>query len=236
MNRQTDRCSIRDEEREIRIKGVIIGMIPVLIMAIVLFGSSGDGDWMIAWIFIGIHTCATIILSFSLDVTLITERSTQGADMKRWDQILVKLLTLSGLLILLVAGLDHRFHITPSIPFTVQTPGIVLFILGYGLLIWAAESNAFFSAVVRIQHDRGHHVISRGPYRFVRHPGYSGLILCMIAEPLMFQSLMAGIPCIMTIGLLVWRTWREDRTLSEELGGYDEYSGVVPFRLVPGVW
>lgn len=228
--------STRDEEMNIRMKGMLLGMIPVLIMSLVLVGSSGDPGWKISWIFIGIHICATGILSLCIDSTLITERSSRRPDMKGWDRMLVKLLALSGLLILLTAGLDHRFHITHSIPFTVQILGIGLFILGYVLLIWAASSNAFFSAVVRIQHDRGHHVISHGPYRFVRHPGYGGLIFCMIAEPLMFQSYLAGIPCVITVGLLVWRTWREDQTLFEELGGYCEYSRVVPFRLVPGMW
>ncbi len=217
-------------------RGMLLGMIPVLIMASVLVGSSGDPAWMISWIFIAIHICATGILCLCIDSTLITERSSRRPDMKRWDTILVRILTLSGLLILLAAGLDHRFHITHSIPFPIQVPGIGLFILGYGLLIWAASSNAFFSAVVRIQHDRGHHVISHGPYQFVRHPGYGGLILCIIAEPQMFQSYLAVIPCIIAVGLLVWRTWREDLTLCEELGGYTEYSRVVPFRLVPGMW
>lgn len=228
--------SIRDKEMNIRIKGMLLGMIPVLIMSLVLVGSSGDPGWKISWIFIGIHICATGILCLCIDSTLITERSSLRTDVKSWDTILVKFLTLSGLLILLAAGLDHRFHITQLIPFPIQILGTGLFILGYGLLIWAASSNAFFSAVVRIQHDRGHHVISHGPYQFVRHPGYGGLILCMIAEPLMFQSYLAGIPCIITVGLLMWRTCREDQTLYEELDGYTEYSRVVPFRLVPGIW
>lgn len=236
MNHKTTSGFRNREEVKIRIKGAILGMVPVLIMALVLVGSSGDLGWTIAWIFISIHACATIILCLCIDVTLITERSTRRTDMKRWDQTLVRILTLSGFVILLVAGLDHRFHITPSIPISIQILGIGLFILGYGLLIWAAVSNAFFSAVVRIQHDRGHHVISHGPYRFVRHPGYLGLILCMIAEPLMFQSYVAIIPCIIAVAMLVWRTWREDHTLSEELSGYDEYSGFVPFRLLPGIW
>ena len=97
-------------------------------------------------------------------------------------------------------------------------------------------SNRFFSTVVRIQKDRGHTVQTGGPYRFVRHPGYASLLVSYISLPFALGSWWACIPVgVLVINLLV-RTHLEDRTLHNELEGYDGYARRVRFRLVPGIW
>jgi len=74
---------------------------------------------------------------------------------------------------LVFAGLDvGRLHWSDSIPAWLRCVGLVGLAGSYGLLIWTMKVNLFFSPVVRIQHDRGHQLVTRGPYRFVRHPGY----------------------------------------------------------------
>ena len=97
-------------------------------------------------------------------------------------------------------------------------------------------SNAYFTTTVRIQDERGHQVVSSGPYRFVRHPGYSGWGLGYLVTPPLLGSLWgliaAGSICI----AFVIRTAMEDRTLQEELPGYQEYAQRVRFRLIPGIW
>ena len=55
-------------------------------------------------------------------------------------------------------------------------------------------TNRFFSAVVRIQRDRSQVVVTHGPYRFVRHPGYAGALLVTIAGPLMLDACWTGVP------------------------------------------
>ena len=97
-------------------------------------------------------------------------------------------------------------------------------------------SNAFFSAYVRIQTERGHAVVSTGPYRWVRHPGYASGLGSTLATPFVLGSVWALVPAGLVVVLLVVRTALEDRTLRKELPGYAEYSGRVRFRLVPGVW
>jgi protein-S-isoprenylcysteine O-methyltransferase Ste14 len=101
---------------------------------------------------------------------------------------------------------------------------------------WAVVSNKFFSDVIRIQTDRGHTVISDGPYRFMRHPGYVGMILYSLAAPFLLDSPWALIPGGLTVLLVIVRTVVEDRTLLEQLDGYQEYAGRVRYRLLPGVW
>jgi protein-S-isoprenylcysteine O-methyltransferase Ste14 len=97
-------------------------------------------------------------------------------------------------------------------------------------------ANRFFSAVVRIQTDRGHVVVSDGPYRVMRHPGYAGGMLSYLASPLLLSSLWMFIPAVLTVAAMVARTALEDRTLRAELPGYADYARRVRYRLLPGLW
>jgi protein-S-isoprenylcysteine O-methyltransferase Ste14 len=97
-------------------------------------------------------------------------------------------------------------------------------------------ANKFFSGVVRIQKERGHHVVSEGPYRIVRHPGYVGGVVAVIATPLLLGSLWGLISAAVYAAFVVLRTALEDRTLHEELPGYREYAQRTRYRLLPGVW
>jgi protein-S-isoprenylcysteine O-methyltransferase Ste14 len=114
--------------------------------------------------------------------------------------------------------------------------GAIGYAAGLALFSWAMIVNAFFSTAARIQDDRGQTVCQSGPYRFLRHPGYTGILLQSIGTPILLGSLWALIPGIATIGFMVARTVLEDRMLREELAGYAEYAGRVRFRLVPDVW
>jgi protein-S-isoprenylcysteine O-methyltransferase Ste14 len=109
-------------------------------------------------------------------------------------------------------------------------------VLGYVLGTWAMVTNAYFSAVVRIQKDRGHKVVTDGPYRFVRHPAYAGGVVSSIAMPLMLGSFWALVPSGIALIFLVIRTKNEDKMLMEELPGYSDYAQQTRYRLVPGIW
>jgi protein-S-isoprenylcysteine O-methyltransferase Ste14 len=102
--------------------------------------------------------------------------------------------------------------------------------------IWATAVNRFYGRFVRIQRERGHVVISDGPYRYVRHPGYLGQIVFSVASALALGSLWALIPGGLFAVLLVVRTALEDRTLQAELEGYEAYTRRVRHRLVPRIW
>jgi protein-S-isoprenylcysteine O-methyltransferase Ste14 len=96
--------------------------------------------------------------------------------------------------------------------------------------------NRFFSAVARIQADRGQVVVTTGPYRFVRHPSYAGGLLAALAIPLMLDALWTYIPTLVLCIPLVIRTAFEDRLLLEGLDGYTNYARNTRFRLIPGIW
>jgi protein-S-isoprenylcysteine O-methyltransferase Ste14 len=155
---------------------------------------------------------------------------------KRWDKVVVGLLFLAILAIPPVAGLDDgRFHWS-TMPSCVVGLGYILLVAGWILIAWAETVNPFFEPGVRIQTERGHHVIDSGPYAIVRHPGYFASVLLFTGFALTLGSWWALIPAGFASLLLALRTVWEDRTLHVELSGYAAYAQRVRWRLIPGVW
>lgn len=208
----------------------------------VLFLSAGSLQWWEGWAYTGM-ILFVLVLSRSLillkNPDMAKERAEAGQkeDVKAWDKILVPLIAIYGPLVsLIIAGLDERFGWTPDLPDYLQIIALCVIFLGTMVSTWAMVVNRFFSSHVRIQTDRGHTVISAGPYRVVRHPGYAGGIFAWIATPVFFSSYWVVIPTVAVILLTIIRTALEDRTLKEELPGYREYTERVRYRLLPGIW
>jgi len=110
------------------------------------------------------------------------------------------------------------------------------FIPAFGLPLWASKVNAFLSSRVRIQADRGHAVVAAGPYRYIRHPMYLGMICYDVSLPLLLGSWWGLAVTVAMVVAVIVRTALEDRTLQRELPGYGEYARQVRYRLFPGVW
>ena len=222
----------------IRKRLVQIGFL-VLLQAIALFASVWKWDWWNAWAYLGEYLAFLIFNVFVLlphHKELVEERSQIGEGAKGWDKVIGIITGVGGFAILILAGLDERFGWAGNIPHWVQIAAFVLLGLSYPLFTWAMASNKFFSTIVRIQKERGHTVQTGGPYRFVRHPGYASLLVSYLMIPIALGSLWAVIPAFVLVINLFVRTALEDRTLQNELEGYQEYAGRVRFRLIPGVW
>jgi protein-S-isoprenylcysteine O-methyltransferase Ste14 len=223
-------------------QAVIRFLITTIFMLGVLFLSAGRLQWWEGWAYTGM-TLFVLVLSRSLillkNPDMARERADAGKkeDVKAWDKIIVPLIAIYGPLVsLIIAGLDERFGWTPDLPDSIQIIALCVIFLGTMVSTWAMVVNRFFSSHVRIQTDRGHTVISAGPYRVVRHPGYAGGIFAWIATPVFFSSYWVVIPTVAVILLTIIRTALEDRTLKEELPGYREYTERVRYRLLPGIW
>jgi protein-S-isoprenylcysteine O-methyltransferase Ste14 len=143
---------------------------------------------------------------------------------------------LAGILVLLIAGLDELLGWSPSFSVPVKIVALVIMLAGYALTSYALVENRFFSGMVRLQTDRGQTVVSSGPYRRIRHPGYAGALLVYLVTPLFLDSALAYLPTLFTIGLYIIRTLLEDRFLQAKLPGYHEYAQRVRYRLLPGIW
>jgi protein-S-isoprenylcysteine O-methyltransferase Ste14 len=213
----------------------------VLLLPVSLFFIAGRWDWWQGWVFIGVYILSVIIsraLVALKNPDLIKERArfTKAEGVKSWDKIIAPIVVFLPLLVVVIAALNVRYAWPPQIPLWLQFAGLAGMVLGYAFSTWAMLSNRFFSAAVRIQTDRGHSVVSAGPYRFIRHPGYAGGVLFDLCFPLLLGSLWALVPTGIVLAMVFVRTVLEDRTLQEELPGYKEYAERVRYRLLPGIW
>jgi protein-S-isoprenylcysteine O-methyltransferase Ste14 len=220
-------------------------VIQLLIQAAILFVSAGRLDWVMAWAAIGVQVGIMVVNTLVIlpkNPELIAERGQIKENVKGWDKLLAVLIIPLALGVWAVAGLDERFGWLPQLaadrarPSAIQVVALVLMALGQGLFSWAMASNEFFSTSVRIQEDRGHAVVTGGPYRYVRHPGYVGYVVFTLATPLILGSLWALIPAGLVALAMIVRTALEDETLLKELDGYKDYATRVRYRLLPGVW
>jgi protein-S-isoprenylcysteine O-methyltransferase Ste14 len=154
-------------------------IVTVVFLAILIL-SAGRLDFWQAWLYAGISLLMNLatLLVLRGNPDLSNERSRPGAGMQSWDKALLGTGLLLTIATQIVAGLDSgRFHWSPDLSWTWSWIGAGLSMLGTGLFLRAMKENRFFSAVVRIQGDRGHSVCATGPYRVVRHPGYAGMII-----------------------------------------------------------
>ncbi len=206
-----------------------------VVMGAVLFGAAGRVDLPWIWAVLGVHFASMLVGVTAMDPGLRRERLKPGGPGRD-----VGMRKFAGPFIvahLVVAGLDvGRYGWTGPLPWGVQAGALALYAAGLGLAYWSMAANRFFSPIVRLQTERGHHLIDGGPYRFVRHPGYVGLVVAMVAGGLAIGSAWSIVPLVPLMLLVVARTRVEDRFLRAELAGYAEYAGRVRSRLVPGVW
>jgi len=140
------------------------------------------------------------------------------------------------MIMLAVTGIDAvRFHWS-QVPFVLKAFGFFGYIPAMVIIFLTMIHNTYLSKMVRIQEDRGHQVCTTGPYKYVRHPMYVGVILFMLSLPISLGSFYGLIPSFLIVLLFILRTSLEDKTLHEELPGYKEYAKKVRNKLIPGIW
>ncbi|WP_368518691.1 isoprenylcysteine carboxylmethyltransferase family protein [Rhizobium sp.] len=212
--------------------------LPLGLLALV-FLPVGRLDWRPGWVFIVfllvIYGIAILVMR-RVNPMIFRARSRFQAGTKRWDLILVSLICLGMIAEIPLGTLDAGRMNWSVMPTSVVILGYILLAVGIALGTWAQAVNRFFELGVRLQRERGQHVISNGPYAYVRHPGYVSAILVFAGLALALGSWWALIPAAWASGVLILRTSWEDALLQAELEGYADYAGRVRFRLLPGVW
>ncbi len=211
----------------------------ILVWALILFLAAGTFHWLRGWIWV----LSTLLLEIVTLMVLaerapetLNQRGTWHAGVKPFEKLFIFCWLLVGELITpIIAGLDRRFEWS-QLPMALLYCGIFLIALAWPFGTWAMIVNEHFEQFVRIQTDRQHQVVTSGPYRIVRHPGYGAIIVGAVAMPLILGSWWTFIPAGAMILLFIIRTALEDRTLRQELEGYEAYAQQVRYRLLPGLW
>jgi protein-S-isoprenylcysteine O-methyltransferase Ste14 len=223
--------------------GLILVTAPVYILglAVLLLWLSGDWRWVEGWIFnlwwVSFISAMFLWLRYK-DPALLAERmrmpGTGGES--RADLAILIGIKVGFLAWLVLSPLDVRFGWLPRLPLWCEVWGGILLLGGSFFMFRALAENTYASQLVRIQTERGQHVIDTGVYSFVRHPMYLGGNLMFIGGPLLLGSISGLLVGLAMVGLLVVRIFVEEKLLSRDLEGYQEYRHKVRYRLVPRVW
>ena len=220
---------------------ILASFLATLLLSIaLLFSGAGRLTWNLGWIFVAawiVPKLAFLVLLRWQDPDLLVERATRHQNTQAYDRVILPIYFLFAFSTFLIASLDGgRFQWSSDVPITWIILAYAIYLLGNSLAGWAINSNPFFSSESRLQTDRGQHVSSSGPYRFVRHPAYSASLLLWATTGPMLASWWAVIPGLLAGIMMVIRTVFEDRLLISELPGYTDYARKVRYRLLPGIW
>lgn len=214
-------------------------IIGVGVVAALLLGVSGRPDWVGAWALIGLYAvwvAATLVALLPRDPGLLAERAARRRGPYTADTVALGVFGLAVVGRLVLPALELRAGGPGSFGPLALGLGVLLCAAGYGLVLWSMLVNSWFSTVLRLQPERGHAVVSDGPYRHLRHPGYLGAILFELGTPLVLGSRWALLPVAVGVLAMALRTRLEDRVLLRELPGYADYAARTRWRLLPGLW
>lgn len=199
-----------------------------------IFGAAGRWDFPMVWGVLGELAVFCVALVLVADRGLIRERAAPGPGNQ--DRLSRPLAAILLPVHWILTGLDIGRFQRSLIPEALQIVGLVGYALCLAILLWAMRENAFYSSVVRIQSDRGHHPITTGPYRWVRHPGYTATMAGGLFGGMALGSWLGLLPIALFWPLFVRRTLVEDRMLQRDLPGYAEYAQRVRYRLIVGIF
>jgi protein-S-isoprenylcysteine O-methyltransferase Ste14 len=209
-------------------------------MGALLFAPAGTLHWPSAWLFL--VTIAILGVAGGLwlarsDPALLAERMrpTMQSGQPLADK---KFMLVFGFVVLawfVAIGLDRRYHAS-QVPPALQALGWAMILLCSGFMMWVMRENSFAAPVVKVQTERGHRVVSSGPYAVVRHPMYSGGVVFFVGAALLLGSWWGVAMSPVFAVLFAVRAGIEERALIDGLPGYAEYTTRVRYRLVPGLW
>jgi protein-S-isoprenylcysteine O-methyltransferase Ste14 len=207
---------------------------------LVFFVAAGNFQNIEGWIYFGLYVLINVINTIFLFISnrdLINRRGANKTDAKSKDHVYLFVYILSTrFLAPLIAGLEIRIFQIQYLNIYVVITGILLIMFSSYLENISMYYNSFFERNIRIQKDQNQMVISNGPYKIIRHPGYLSYILRFIAFPMIIGTIISSVVIFVGIFTIVLRTNYEDKTLSNELDGYDEYKMKTKYRLIPLIW
>jgi len=216
-------------------KAFVNGLLCLLMFGIPLFLGAGSLRFLNGWLFLGafILPFLAVLLYFAFDNPDYFKKRVRGDEKERPQQVVMALLVLCALLMLLVSGLDYRFHWS-SVPMQLVIASAVMMFAGFIMLFAVMKQNSFASRVIEVQ--RGQKVIDTGMYAVIRHPMYLAFTVIFGFAPLVLGSLYSLIPAAIIPCLISFRIKNEEAVLSKGLEGYDAYMKKIRYRLIPFVW
>lgn len=219
-------------------KAIVASYIGVIVLASIIFIAGGRLLYWQALVYLGLALLGTALTHILAPrgSQIAAQRASNARTGEAWDRRLVGLLFLLNIVTFSIAGLDSgRFGWSAPMPLAVTLSAAVAMVIGQLIFALARRENAFFASMVQIESERLHAVCMTGPYSLVRHPGYLGMAISMLAFPFVLGSYWACIPTVLSLATLLLRVQREDQFLNERLAGYREYASAVKYKLIPAI-
>jgi protein-S-isoprenylcysteine O-methyltransferase Ste14 len=231
----------RDLQSEVTRRFLVRTVLYLVVIGAVLFGAAGTFAWPQAWIYLALNAALSFGGGLWLtrhDPGLLAERlgSLIQRDQKPWDKIFMTIMMALWFGWLVLIALDAKRYHWSEVPLALQVAGFVLLCLGSYLVGLTFRENSYAAPVVKIQKERGHRVVTTGPYAYVRHPMYAGALPILVGAPLLLGSWWGLGGAVGLVLLIALRAVLEERMLTAELDGYADYAARVRYRLVPHLW
>jgi len=212
-----------------------------VIFSALLFGAAGTILWPAGWAYLILFFAGALWITVLLarnDPALLAERMKSPVQKNQpvWDKVFLLAMMVAWCGWLVLMGLDAVRFRWSAMPVWLQCAGGALMVLSFRMIARVFRENTFLSAVVKIQTERGHKVISTGPYAIVRHPLYAAVLIYLPTTALLLGSWYGLAASVVFSGGVAFRTAMEDRELRRGLEGYAQYAGRVRYRLIPFVW
>ena len=220
---------------KLAISALIKFTVGLALVGLLLFLPAGTLSYANGWLFIGLLFLPMLLLGIVLLIRspkLLEKRL--GAKEKENTQKGV--VAASGLLFIVgfaVAGLDFRFGWS-KMPLWVVIVASVVLLISYALYAEVMRENAYLSRTVEVR--EGQKVVDTGLYGIVRHPMYAVTVWLFLSIPVVLGSWWACLCFLPYVALIVIRIINEEKLLSSELEGYEEYKKRVKYRLLPFIW
>ena len=196
-------------------------------------------NWPDALLFLTIHFLITILASAYLLIVKpasIEARMNYDSETQPKEDRLATVLMLSAIVVGLSLAPIDIFHLNLSSNFegNIKSIGLAIYIVGMLFVMASMNANEFAETTVNIQEERGQKVIDTGIYSMVRHPMYTGFIFFIAGVNVWLGTYLSLFLSLIFLAIaLRSRINVEEKTLLDELDGYEDYCKKVRARLIP---
>jgi protein-S-isoprenylcysteine O-methyltransferase Ste14 len=220
-------------------KAILRIAVTMLFFAAIVFLPAGTWHFWEGWVYL----CVWFLPGLGFfayfawnDMELVRRRMQSNEPIKEQKAIMAAMYVII-LVGFVLPGLDFRFGWTRGwggVPLWLIVVSLAMVLAGSFLSFWVMYVNRYAARTVQV--EAGQKVISSGPYAWVRHPMYSGILLMMLFTPLALASYVAVPVFALTVPVLMARLLNEERLLRRELPGYVDYCERTQHHLVPYLW
>ena len=217
-------------------KKTVVGFIQLIVgLGIMLFASAWTFVYWQAWVYLLIFSISVLLIYIYLykSDSKLLERRLNRIEKEKSQKRAQFLIYILYVCLFIISSLDHRFFWS-NVPFSVVIVGDVLVSFGYFIIFIVLKENTYASATIELTPD--HKVISTGVYALVRHPMYLGAIVLLLGTPLALGSWWGLLIFFLIAYAITVRLLDEEKFLTQDLSGYNEYCQKTRYRLIPFFW